>query len=416
MVRGREAARRRAPQQTARFTRSGPARPPRRPGILPPVDLPRPLRAIADAPATAAIFAAAIAATGVASLLGSLSDPDVLVSAGALSPARVWEGQWWRLGTALFVHAGPAHLALNVVFGALACIPVERALGTPRFSLLYAASGAAASACSLLVERVVSVGASGAVFGVLGAAIVLRGRARGTLRAALLDPVLWAELALLVAWTAAVSRVFALDHAAHAGGLAAGIAVALVATRRAPATRWPWAALALVLAAVLAVAVRPPSWYRRVRAVDAALRAERWDAARQVLAEAAARGDRSPLLEYHRAFLEVHDGDLGAALARLRPLAREPEGPLGAEAARALAAVAKTLGYRAATGDGGSRDPGQAGALLAESCAAGDRESCQWADALRSGAELVPAGDAPNASPRGGDAPQPARSGDGDPR
>lgn len=83
-------------------------------------------------------------------------------------------GEWWRLLTAAFLHHGIVHLGMNMLalwwFGG----PIEAALGRARFLLLYLVSGLAGSAGALLASpNAITVGASGAIFGILGAALVL---------------------------------------------------------------------------------------------------------------------------------------------------------------------------------------------------------------------------------------------------
>ena len=93
---------------------------------------------------------------------------------GVLFGPEVANGDWWRLFTAMFLHYGPIHLGLNMLalwwFGAA----VEQALGRWRYLLLYIVSGLAGSAGALLFSpESLTVGASGAIFGILGAAFVL---------------------------------------------------------------------------------------------------------------------------------------------------------------------------------------------------------------------------------------------------
>jgi membrane associated rhomboid family serine protease len=93
---------------------------------------------------------------------------------GVLFGPFVADGDWWRLVTAAFLHHGPLHLGLNMLalwwFGA----PVELFLGRARFLLVYLVSGLAGSAGALLLTPTSpTVGASGAIFGILGAALVL---------------------------------------------------------------------------------------------------------------------------------------------------------------------------------------------------------------------------------------------------
>jgi membrane associated rhomboid family serine protease len=93
---------------------------------------------------------------------------------GFLAGPPVADGDWWRLVTAMFLHYGPFHLALNMLalwwFGSA----VELVLGRGRYLLLYIVSGLAGSAGALLfTPNSATVGASGAIFGILGAALVL---------------------------------------------------------------------------------------------------------------------------------------------------------------------------------------------------------------------------------------------------
>ncbi len=93
---------------------------------------------------------------------------------GALFGPAVADGDWWRLLTAAFLHYGPVHLGMNMLalwwFGPA----LESALGSARFLLLYLAAGLAGSAGALLMAPdAVTVGASGAIYGVFGAILVL---------------------------------------------------------------------------------------------------------------------------------------------------------------------------------------------------------------------------------------------------
>jgi len=94
------------------------------------------------------------------------------------SPAGVANGDWWRLITSTFLHAGILHIGFNMFalfwFGRL----LEQLIGSWRYLLLYFASGLAGSAGALWFSppNAPTVGASGAIFGVLGALLVLERR------------------------------------------------------------------------------------------------------------------------------------------------------------------------------------------------------------------------------------------------
>jgi membrane associated rhomboid family serine protease len=124
---------------------------------------------------------------GVNAASGSIYVNGVLVASareigGQILPAGLGVGQsigvahgdWWRLITAAFLHYGPIHLGFNMFFLYWIGTPVEQHLGRARFLLVYMVSGLAGSAGALVLNPgAVTVGASGAIFGILGAALVL---------------------------------------------------------------------------------------------------------------------------------------------------------------------------------------------------------------------------------------------------
>jgi membrane associated rhomboid family serine protease len=86
----------------------------------------------------------------------------------------VAHGEWWRMITAAFLHYGPFHILLNMLalwwFGSM----LERRIGSGRFLAIYLVSGLAGSAGALMLDPITpTVGASGAIFGILGAGLVM---------------------------------------------------------------------------------------------------------------------------------------------------------------------------------------------------------------------------------------------------
>jgi membrane associated rhomboid family serine protease len=126
-----------------------------------------------------AVYIAELATGGGVNGTGSvIYEKGVLIAGRALDSngnvIGVGEGDWWRLITATFLHYGPFHLILNMLalywFGTL----LERRIGSGKYLLLYIVSGLAGSAGALLLDPTVpTVGASGAIFGILGAGLVL---------------------------------------------------------------------------------------------------------------------------------------------------------------------------------------------------------------------------------------------------
>jgi membrane associated rhomboid family serine protease len=134
---------------------------------------------------------------------------------GVLYGPAVANGDWWRLFTAMFLHYGPIHLAFNMLalwwFGAA----VEQVLGRGRYLLLYLVSGLAGSAGALLFSaESLTVGASGAIFGILGAAFVLERQ-----RTYVLGGGAVGIIALNLAFTLFVPGI---SIGGHLGGLAGG--------------------------------------------------------------------------------------------------------------------------------------------------------------------------------------------------
>jgi membrane associated rhomboid family serine protease len=143
---------------------------------------------------------------------------------GALYGPLVANGDWWRLFTSMFLHYGPLHLGLNMLalwwFGAA----VEGVLGRGRYLLLYLVSGLAGSAGALLfTPDSVTVGASGAIFGILGAAFVLERQRTYVLGGGALGIIV-----LNLAFTFAVSGI---SVGGHLGGLAGGALGTLALSR-----------------------------------------------------------------------------------------------------------------------------------------------------------------------------------------
>jgi membrane associated rhomboid family serine protease len=86
----------------------------------------------------------------------------------------VGDGDWWRLITSTFLHGSIIHLGFNMLMLWWIGSPIEAAIGRGRYLMLYLVSGLAGSAGALLLTEPnrATVGASGAIFGLLGAALV----------------------------------------------------------------------------------------------------------------------------------------------------------------------------------------------------------------------------------------------------
>jgi len=150
----------------------------------------------------------------------------LLLQMGALFPPLVNEGEWFRLVSATILHGNLVHLLVNGValkeLGGL----VERLVGRERFILIYVGAAIAGSAASVWAGRPVpSVGASGAIFGILGAlfaAQLIRGR---QIPPGAGQSITWWSVVLGVYFVVLPMLVTQVDHLAHLGGFLAGGAV-----------------------------------------------------------------------------------------------------------------------------------------------------------------------------------------------
>jgi membrane associated rhomboid family serine protease len=136
----------------------------------------------------------------------------------------VAQGDWWRLITAAFLHASVLHIGFNMLALWWIGAPVEQYLGRVRYLGLYLVSGLAGSAGALvLTPTAVTVGASGAIFGILGAMLILEWQTTGRLAG---------NAMTLIVINLAISFSFAgISIGGHIGGLIGGILVTLAYAR-----------------------------------------------------------------------------------------------------------------------------------------------------------------------------------------
>jgi membrane associated rhomboid family serine protease len=161
-----------------------------------------------------------------------------------LWPPLVAAGEWWRLFTAGFLHSGPVHIALNMIALYILGRELEPLLGRIRFTAIYLISLLGGSTSVVLFGETPVVGASGAVFGLMGAIGVVVLRLKLNPR-----PVLMI-IALNIFISVTVPNISLLGHL---GGLVIG-AIATAALVYAPArSRVAWQAGALVVLTIALV-------------------------------------------------------------------------------------------------------------------------------------------------------------------
>jgi rhomboid protease GluP len=170
-------------------------------------------------------------------LLYARGGPDsetALRAMGALSPILIEHGQWWRLFTAIFLHASVPHILFNMVSLFAVGTLAERLYGSMRFLAIYLGSGLIGSLTSFTYAvvsgntNVLGVGASGAIFGVAGALLTVRYQRSDVIPQRLRQRISTSLLPLV-----AFSLIFAfltphVDNSAHIGGLIGGMLLSFV--------------------------------------------------------------------------------------------------------------------------------------------------------------------------------------------
>jgi len=179
-------------------------------------------------------------------------DPRVLGHLGAKTQA-IFAGQWWRLVTAIFLHAGLFHIGMN-----LWCLvdlgpTVESLFSSSKFVVIYLVTGVAGFALSAIWNPyVLSIGASGAILGLIGILIGTSYR-HGHLGRDYRKQ-LWRWVIYILIF--GLLPFFAVDNAAHVGGLVTGLVLGYLMPEGEPSTRTGetfWNALAVLGVIVIAV-------------------------------------------------------------------------------------------------------------------------------------------------------------------
>jgi len=204
------------------------------------------------------------------------SNNNVQLAWGANFGPATKDGEWWRLGSALFLHFGLFHLAMNMLSlwdgGRL----VERMYGPGRFILIYFCSGLVGNLLSLIAQgdRAVSGGASGAIFGVYGALMVFLWRERSRLNVSEFKWLFWGAVGFSIVTIVLGLQITGIDNAAHIGGLIGGILAGMALARpldparRVGRLRW-FAAGALVTGLAVLIGNIPAAQYRWSEEVQA---------------------------------------------------------------------------------------------------------------------------------------------------
>jgi rhomboid protease GluP len=193
-------------------------------------------------PVTYALLAVNIGVSMLMEVIsGGSDDPATLIAFGAKTNGLLQNGEWFRLVTPIFIHAGLLHLLLNSYALWVVGTQVEKLYGSARFLLIYLLSGVGGVAGSYFGQiflhkpsDAVSVGASGAIFGLFGVLAVFGFRYRREMPPAIRRAMTAGVLPVIAVNLFIGFSIPFIDNSAHIGGLLAGAALTLIIPYIAP--------------------------------------------------------------------------------------------------------------------------------------------------------------------------------------
>ncbi len=189
-----------------------------------------------------------------------MPSPETLLAWGANLGMLTAQGETWRLITSNYIHVGVLHLGLNMYFFWTAGQMVERCFGTVKFMIIYLLSGFVASLATISWNpTVISAGASGAIYGVVGALLAFLWGRRAHVPAKQLRYQL-TVMVVFVLYSLFLGSIFPrVDKAAHVGGLIAGLLAGLCLVPRLPGdSSWSRKNILAVVALVCITAAVTP--------------------------------------------------------------------------------------------------------------------------------------------------------------
>ena len=193
----------------------------------------------------------------------------VLIAFGAKDNDLILQGQYWRFVTPIFLHANLLHVGLNMLNLAVLGVFLERLVGHMRFLLIYVTTGIVSIIASFyFMPQEISVGASGAIFGLVGAYSVFVLMHRRAFRKGGIPALLW--LIIVIVGNLSIGFfVPNVDNYAHLGGLLSGCLLGWWFTplytltqdntlidKHSLSRRWPLALLTIAGTLILAIIAR----------------------------------------------------------------------------------------------------------------------------------------------------------------
>jgi membrane associated rhomboid family serine protease len=218
------------------------------------------------------VYGIEVARSGAGSLIAGPSIP-ALIRLGAIVPALIADGEYWRLFTGMFLHASLLHIALNGYALYIVGSVVESELGRWRFLALYLVTGLFGSAAVYMFSGIFepTIGASGAIFGLFGVFAAYNFRRRDNAFYAMRLRSMLTVIVINLLFTFFVPGI---SKAGHIGGLVCGLLLGLaidgIGRRTSRAVAF-WTAITVALALTAAIVVIrtpqiPPGAADRLRA------------------------------------------------------------------------------------------------------------------------------------------------------
>ena len=198
-------------------------------------------RATKTTPVTFAFIGICVVVFIALEIIGSSLSSQDLDNWGAKNTVALATGQFWRLISPIFLHAGILHLLVNM--GALVLLgrDVERLVGSPAYAVCVVVAGACGTiASALFIPNVLGVGASGSVFGIVGLYGIYLIINRSNLGKQGRNSLIWL-LAIIAINVFIASAIPQIDNAAHLGGLLAGMAIGSIIAPRSIQQTQLWA-------------------------------------------------------------------------------------------------------------------------------------------------------------------------------
>lgn len=157
-------------------------------------------------------------------LFGGSTNTETLIQFGAKFNPLIYEGEWWRFLTPVFLHIGFLHLLMNSFALYFIGPAVERAYGRGKFLFIYLIAGLSGSVVSFAFSPFLSAGASGAIFGCFGALLFI-----GVYNRKVFFRTMGSNILVIVGINLALGFVIPnIDNAGHIGGLIGGFLAALI--------------------------------------------------------------------------------------------------------------------------------------------------------------------------------------------